>query len=107
MKENEIQKTIIDYLLLNQIFCWRNNTGVARYQDRNGESRFIKYGKVGSSDIIGILPDGRFLAIEVKAPGKEPTERQAEFLQSIAENNGVAIVATSLNEVINDIEMLW
>ena len=42
---------------------WRNNTGGLR--DSTG--RLIKFGLcVGSSDIIGIAPDGLFLAVECK-----------------------------------------
>jgi len=99
--ESDIQKAILDYLLMNQVYCWRNNTGAYKV-----DNRFIRFGKKGSSDILGILRDGRFLAIEVKQPDKEPTEDQKEFLQAIAENNGIALVAHSLDEVMEDLNGL-
>lgn len=59
---------------------------------------FYRFGKPGSSDILGILDDGRFLAIEVKRPGKEPTEVQREFLENINKNGGLAFVAYSVDD---------
>ena len=77
-------------------YLWRNNTG--GLYDKTG--RFIRYGLcVGSSDLIGVMPDGRFLAIEVKQPGKKPTPEQIKFLNFIREKNGIAFVATCEEDV--------
>ena len=43
-------------------WCERQNTGA--YKDGQ---RFIRYGWPGCSDSLGMLKDGRFLAVEVKA----------------------------------------
>lgn len=57
------------------IRLWRNNVGVLR--DERGvpvryglcnESKAINQ-SIKSSDLIGIRPDGRFIAREIKAPG--------------------------------------
>jgi len=53
------------------------------------------YGAGGISDIIGIM-EGRFIAIEVKRPGKQPTERQKEFLSSVRKKGGVSCVVDSV-----------
>lgn len=96
--EKEIQKAILDYLHLKGIFCWRNNSGVV-FSEYKGRKRMIRYGLPGSSDILGIMKDGRFLAIEVKrAKGKE-SKLQKEFLGNIINNGGVAIVARSIEDV--------
>lgn len=50
------------------------------------------YGVGGISDRLCCLPNGRFLAIECKAPGKKPTKLQEEFLKGVAKNNGIALV---------------
>lgn len=50
------------------------------------------YGVGGISDRIAVLPNGKFLAIECKAPGKKPTKLQEEFLRGVAKNNGIALV---------------
>lgn len=93
--EHDLQNGILDYLHLKKIYCWRNNSGAFKK-----DNYFIRFGKKGSADILGILPDGRFLAIECKAKGKYPTPEQEEFLQAIKQNNGVAILARSLDDVL-------
>lgn len=94
--ESEIQETILNWLEYQKGKFWRNNTGAL-----NIEKRFIRFGLKGSSDIIGILPDGRFFACEVKRPGKKPTPDQKTFLETIAYWGGVACVAYSLEDVVN------
>ena len=74
------------------IISWRNNTGALK--DKDG--RLIRYGLCpGSSDIIGIMPDGRFLAIEVKKPGKNPTPEQLNFIEAVRRHGGIASVVHS------------
>lgn len=102
--ERDIQSAILEYLHAKRIFCWRNNSGMQflPYTNREGKSRMraLRIGLPGSSDILGCLPDGRFLAIEVKRPGNKPTIEQQEFLDNIASRGGVAFVATSIDDVI-------
>lgn len=87
----------MEYLALKGIYCWRNNSGMLR--DRRGIP--VRFGKVGSSDILGIAPDGRFLAIEVKRPDGswklQPS--QEEFLAEISRRGGYAGVATCPEDV--------
>lgn len=100
--ENVVLRDCLAYLQLNGIYCWRNNTGATK--TAHG---FVRYGKVGSSDILGILPDGRFLAVECKREkGGVVSEKQKEFLSMIEVNHGVALVVNSiedLQEKINNI----
>lgn len=96
MKEIDIQWLVKAEAEKHGAYLWRNNTG--GLYDRTG--RFVKYGLcTGSSDLIGVLPDGKFLAIEVKLPGKKPTEAQIKFLDWIKEKGGVAFVATCAEDV--------
>ena len=55
----------------------------------------------GISDRIGILPGGRFIAVELKAPGKKPTlsQPQYDFLSKILNHGGVACVADCVDDV--------
>ncbi len=46
--------------------------------------------KKGSSDLIGIEGDGRFIAIEVKLPGTATPEGQEHFIQMVLDRNGIA-----------------
>lgn len=96
--EKDIQKSILDFLRLKGIYCWKqHNTGI--YQVKTGS--YIPSGKRGVADILGILPTGRFLAIEVKRPGGVLGDYQIEFLASIRNNGGLGVCVSSLDEVIN------
>lgn len=104
LTETEIQSQILDYLKLRRIFAWRNNTRVVRIG-----GRLVRFGAPGSPDIIGVV-NGRFLAIEVKKPGKSPTEEQERFMQELTMNGAIVIVASCVEDVdreIGQIRSLW
>lgn len=101
-KESQIQATILDFLLKSGYRVWRQNTGAAMYE-HNGKSRFIRYGYPGISDIIGMTKQGRFLAIEVKQSGKQATALQQQFLNEVTASGGIAFVAHSLEETIEQL----
>jgi hypothetical protein len=56
-------------------------------------------GRKGVSDILGVLPGGRALAVEVKRPGGKPTPSQADFLREVSQAGGLALVITSVEEI--------
>lgn len=96
LKENAVLEQCLDYLHVKQIFAWRNNTGAVKVG-----KRFIRFGYVGSSDIIGITKDGRFLAVECKREkGGVLSEPQKVFLEEINRNGGVAICVHSVLDLI-------
>jgi hypothetical protein len=77
--------------------AWRNNTG--QLPDKNG--RPIKFGLcVGSSDIIGIAPDGVFLAIECKTRMGQPTDAQVRFINSVNNSGGRAGIARNSSDAV-------
>lgn len=65
---------------------------------------FKHYSSMGSApgvpDLIGTLPGGRALFIEVKVPGKKPRPDQAEFLENMRAAGAVAFYATSAGEAV-------
>ena len=86
-------------LALSQAGClaWRNNTG--QLPDANG--RPIKFGLcVGSSDIIGVAPDGRFLAVECKTAIGQPTDAQVRFLDAVRSKGGRAGIARCADDAV-------
>jgi penicillin-binding protein-related factor A (putative recombinase) len=84
--------------------AWRVNSGVFK-QTYNGKDRYIRANTaVGMSDIMGILKDGRTLAIEVKSATGTVKAHQHEFLNSIATAGGIAFVARSVEEVLTKLE---
>jgi len=96
--ENTVKNAVLEYLHAIRIFAWSNNTGAVRLHGRGGD-RFMRFGKVGSADIIGCLADGRFLAVECKAPAGRLSAAQSDFLASIRDRGGVAIVARCIEDV--------
>src|SRR6266853_757631 len=94
--EQSIQRAILDYLRWRGIFCWKNNNSGIYVKARN---TYIPSHAVGVSDILGVLPGGRILCVEVKRPGGKLSEPQRQFLESINERGGLAFVACSVDEV--------
>lgn len=103
MSEADIQYACLQYLRLNHIFCWKAHTvGI-----KKESGSYIPSGMRGVSDILGILPDGRFLAVECKKPKNKLSEFQREFLENIKNNGGVALVVYSLDDLINAHNNKW
>lgn len=95
VKEDVVLRSCLEWLRLNGIYSWRNNSGAVKVG-----RRFIRFGFPGSSDIIGILPGGRFLAVECKREkGGVLSDLQKDFLSNIEKNGGIAIVAHSVDEL--------
>ena len=101
-KQNEtaLVKMCLEFLRIERVLAWRNNTGRLA-----GSGRLVTFGLCpGSSDIIGLMPDGRFLAVECKIGKADPTALQAAFLQSINDQGGLAICVRSLDELMEVIK---
>lgn len=98
MKETDIMRACM--LALSEAGCliWRNNVGVL--PDRTGVP--IRFGLcVGSSDLIGIAPDGRFLAVEVKTKTGRVRPEQQRFIDAVIAKGGIAGVARSPSEALD------
>ena len=104
--EKVIQSQIMQYLTARRIFHWRQNQGATVVPAVGGaKRRFFRMTSVdGVSDILGILPDGRFLSIEVKAGRNGPTEAQAEFLRLVNAAGGLGFVARSVEDVERELD---
>lgn len=102
-KESDIQKAILTYLKFRKIFAWKNNSA-GIYLKKTGS--YIPMGMTGISDILGILPNGRFLAIEVKTKIGKLSENQEAFIAEITSRKGLAIVARSVDDVHNVLSAL-
>ena len=103
LKENAVLSQCLSYLQIRGIFAWRNNTGALKIG-----KRFIRFGKPGSSDILGILPNGQFLAVECKREkGGILSDIQVEFLNRIKANGGIAVVVHSVDELGKIIDSIF
>jgi len=90
MKEQNVQAACL--VALSQAGClvWRQDTGA--YRAKSGA--LVRYGLcVGSSDIIGIAPDGLFLAVEIKTDTGRATEAQHRFIAAVRQAGGRAGIA--------------
>ena len=96
--ESDLVRACLAYLDAVGVFAWRNNSGATRIGDR-----FIRFGRRGSADILGVLGGGRILAIECKVGRGRTTPEQDEFLSSISSRGGLAFVARSVEDVVDQI----
>lgn len=108
--ETRIQRRIM--LALSEAGCiiWRNETSgawVGKQIHRAGDqvtltnARMIRFGlAVGSSDLIGIAPDGRFLAVEVKTKTGRASKEQLKFIDAVNNAGGIAGIARSPEEAL-------
>jgi len=93
--EAHIKSSCLKYLAKQGITAWNNPSGAVRI----APERWLHFGKKGSSDILGILPKGRFLAVEVKAPRGRLTPEQKQFLDDVQKLGGLAVVVRSWKEL--------
>ena len=101
-KESQIQKGVINWLLYHKCFVWRNNTG--SYETAAGH--YVSYGFKGSPDIVGMLPNGRFLGVEVKTVIGKQNKDQKIFEQRVKECGGIYIIARSIDDLEREIRPL-
>ena len=104
--EGYVVSACLDYLAVRGIHAWRNNSGVSRPERRDGSRGFVRFGHVGSADIIGVLPGGRFLGIECKAPRGNLSRHQLEFGQRVRADGGIYMVVRSVDDLIEQLQEL-
>ena len=100
MSETDIQAKILSALKSHPSVHYLFRQNVAKIR-RHGA--MYSFGEVGQSDLLGELSDGRFLAVEIKIPGKKRTINQIAFQEHILAGGGEAFVATSKEEALQKI----
>jgi len=101
-QERDVLKAIMELLHKHPKVgkVWRQNSGTFTKQ-YGSKTHYIRANTAkGMSDIMGILKDGRTLAIEVKSPTGKLQPHQREFLLTIYKAGGLAFVARSVDDVI-------
>lgn len=89
--EADITKQIRDYLKVRNVFHWKVMQGLGATP--------------GIADILGIY-QGRPLAIEVKTAKGKLSEYQISFIQNFKSEGGIAFVARSVDDVVNNLSDL-
>lgn len=109
--ETKLQRLIM--LALSEAGCtvFRNETGVfwagkVIHKEPQavtlGNARPIPCGlAVGSSDIIGISPNGKFLAAEVKTPKGRVRPEQTKFIEAVIRAGGIAGIVRSVEDALD------
>lgn len=59
----------------------------------------MSFGYPGSSDILGILSGGRFLAVECKSATGVQSDKQKEFQARIEANGGLYLLVRSVADL--------
>lgn len=84
------------------LVLWHNSAGVAKY----GDSK-VRYGLCrGASDLIGIGPGGRFVALEIKSARGRVSVEQKLFLALVTRMGGFAAVLRSVEDAWAALEAL-
>lgn len=113
MNEHDIQSSIrIDFSrnipqgLLFRVNVGSGWTGSRVQKNRDGSITifnprpFDTGVPVGFSDLLGVLPGGRALFLEIKSPTGKPSPAQVNFLRQVSGVGGLAGVARSYEDVI-------
>lgn len=125
-RETELVRAILDYLArCPGVVAWRMNVGMAMLPGRGGQLQPVRFGVRGMADVIGWVdhcryPAGepidthsnpipcvgrgmyhvpRFLALEVKRPGRPLRPEQAAFLEQVHQAGGLAARVESVDDV--------
>ncbi len=92
---------VLQALRTHNAVAWirRQSTGTAKIQ-----GRYIQFGWAGCSDLLGMLKNGRLLAVECKRPkGGKVSADQTHFLAMVNQFGGCAFIATSAKDVFNNL----
>lgn len=102
--EQDIVNDIMQYLRIEGIYCWRQNTSGIYIAKTNS---YRPSRARGVSDILGICKNGRILAIEVKKPGSKLTcPYQILFKDNVIASKGLYILAYSVADVAAEISVI-
>lgn len=94
-KEKDVARAVAAYLAAAGIFCWRTNSGTQFVAGRK-----IQLAPAGTADLIGCLPGGRFLGVELKRPvGGRLSPAQKAWIDAVNRLGGLAFVASSVGAV--------
>lgn len=101
--EGIVKNTICRYLATRKDvvakFWINSSTGIYDPKIKKFRRANSPYQINGVSDILGILKDGKLLAIEVKAKKTRASFEQQIFIEDVNKNGGIAFVAWSMGQV--------
>jgi len=95
-RHTQLVKAILAYLAMHpgKVFAWKNNTGALPVGNR-----FVRYGRRGSPDILGVVKGGGFFGIECKVGRDRLSADQLEFCRRVRELGAIYIEARDVEDV--------
>ena len=93
--ERAVQKAILAWLAANGCLVAVTDAGAAH----KAGAYFGDGIPAGWPDITGLLPDGRFIGIEVKASGGRQSPAQKYMEQEILRRRGIYVLARRIEDV--------
>ena len=115
MLEKQLQNLVLDWLAQVGVMAWPN-AAVSVFDPKRGRFRKSnnKHHRNGIPDILGVMSDGRLLAIELKRPpeGKRAEKTlwnmcspdQRAFIEEASHRGALCFVADSLETVQQKIQ---
>lgn len=104
-KEKDIENFILNYLNSKNIFCWKNQSvGIFDPKRKIYRKSNNNFHINGVADILGVMPNGKILAIEVKSRSGKLSQAQKTFLLNVKKQGGVAFVARSISKVMFELK---
>lgn len=99
--EAEVQKACLAILAARGILCFRSNSRMFKVPGKGGRDRLMRMGLgAGSCDLVGVMPDGRFLGLEIKREGAQPTREQIAWMIRVNIAGGLAFWVDSPDGLI-------
>ena len=92
-KHADLVKQCLDLLRLYGALAWKTNVGASLVIGPDGKRRFTRYNAPGTPDIVGCLPDGRFIGVECKVGKDRLSDHQECFARAIRVRGGLFIAA--------------
>jgi len=93
-RESTVLHDCLKLLHKQGVYAWRNNSGTLW---SNGQP--VSFGYPGSADIIGLLSNGCFLAVECKSATGRQSAKQKKFQARIEANGGLYILVRTVEEL--------
>lgn len=107
LPESVIESQIFHYLRGRGVLCFKSiQAGFFDPVRKVFRKQASPYFRKGVSDCLGLLPDGRFLAIEIKARYGKVSPEQQRFIDDVNNSGGVAFVARSVQDVVDKLSSI-
>jgi hypothetical protein len=93
-QETAVVREILEYLARRGIMAWRCQSGIVRVK-----RGWMHLAPKGTADIVGVLPGGRFLAVEVKTDDGDLEPSQVEWWARIIAAGALYVLARGIEDV--------